>query len=143
MNPQYADLHTHTHHSDGALSPEALIQLAARNGLRVLAITDHDSVAGIAEAREIGPRYGVDIVPGIEFGTHFEGREYHILGYFLNIEHRPLLAYLASLKTKRVNRAKAIIRQLRARGLEPGEIWAAAKEPGSGMKNCDSPKPSA
>ena len=118
MNKKYADLHTHTSYSDGALTPEALIQLAAKNGLQTLAITDHDTIAGVAEARELGKRYAMDIIPGIELGTHFDGREYHILGYLFDVEHAPLLAYLDSLKIKRVNRAKAIIRQLRARGME-------------------------
>lgn len=77
-----ADLHSHTHYSDGTLSPEAVVRLARERGLQVLGITDHDTMEGIAEALDAGKKLGVRVVPGVEITSHFHAQEMHILGYF-------------------------------------------------------------
>jgi len=81
------DLHTHTVASDGTLTPRALVAEAAKRGLRVLAITDHDSTDGLAEAiDEAGHHPPLTLVPGIEINCDVEGAEIHILGYCMDYE---------------------------------------------------------
>ena len=71
----YADLHSHTTASDGELSPEALIDRAAGAGVAVLAVTDHDTVAGVARAIARGKERGVDVIPGCELTIYVSGME--------------------------------------------------------------------
>ena len=73
------DLHVHTTASDGTVSPAEAVKLAHETGLAAIAITDHDTVSGYAEAAEAGEKYGVEVVPGIEISTKY-GRAGHILG---------------------------------------------------------------
>src|SRR5262249_61138278 len=80
------DLHSHTTASDGELSPEDLLARARAAGVTTLAVTDHDTVKGLARARAAGEAQGVRLVPGIEVSTESEGREVHILGHFLDPE---------------------------------------------------------
>ncbi len=79
------DLHSHTTASDGALSPRELVREAARRGVRVLSITDHDSTDGLAEAfEEVARHPPMTLVPGVEINCDLDGGEIHILGYFLD-----------------------------------------------------------
>ncbi|MCS7050565.1 MAG: PHP domain-containing protein, partial [Thermomicrobium sp.] len=110
------DLHTHTNASDGLLTPEELVQLAAARGIRVLGITDHDTVAGIEPAQLAAAPLGVTIVPGIELSTAVETGEVHILGYFLDPRSPTLSAHLTRLITARRERAARIAAQLRQLG---------------------------
>ena len=77
-------LHAHTHFSDGSLSPSELVAYFAGQGCSAVAVTDHDTVAGHEEAAAAAKRFGVEFVPGIEFTTVFHGREWHLLGYYLD-----------------------------------------------------------
>lgn len=94
------DLQTQTHYSDGQLSPTKLVQLAARHRIATLAITDHDSFAGIEEAQRAGKRFGVTIIPGIELYATFRGHEVHILGYDVDVQNGPLLSYLRTVQAQ-------------------------------------------
>ena len=86
------DLHTHSTYSDGLLSPATLVEEAASRGLRFLALTDHDTVAGIPEARAAGDRLGVEVIPGVELSAALgSGGEVHLLGYFVDIDDPALL----------------------------------------------------
>jgi len=76
------DLHLHTTASDGRLTPAALVALAAQARLRVLSVTDHDTVAGVAEARAAAAAYGIRLVTGIEMTAVDDGHDVHVLGYF-------------------------------------------------------------
>ena len=69
------DLHTHTSHSDGFYSPRELVLQAKEVGIDLLSITDHDNLAGIEEATEIGKEIGVEVIPGVEISTDIEGKE--------------------------------------------------------------------
>ena len=89
------DLHSHTRHSDGDRSPEQLLAEAAAAGIRVLSVTDHDTVSGIGECRAAAARHGVRLVPGIELSCELHGREVHILGHFLD-DASPALGRLAA-----------------------------------------------
>ncbi len=106
-----ADLHMHTSFSDGKLSPKELINLALKNGLSIISITDHDNINGITEAIEYGERVGVKVIPGIELSSTLQDREVHILGYFIDHENKELLKFLTALRYTRINRlAKMIIK---------------------------------
>lgn len=76
------ELHCHTTRSDGTLTPTQLVERASRRGVKALAITDHDTISGWAEAREAARPYGLEIVPGIELSTTYNGRSMHILGFY-------------------------------------------------------------
>ena len=78
------DLHTHSLRSDGAYAPAELVRRAAARGVRVQALSDHDTLLGIAEAVAEGERLGVRIIPATELNTESEWGDVHILGYFLD-----------------------------------------------------------
>src|SRR5713226_5317818 len=99
------DLHSHTNKSDGSLSPRELIELAVRNGLRTLAITDHDTVEGFDEAAPHARAAGLDLICGVELSTKFHRQTIHVLGYFLNGEPAAeFRAHLNCLQTARRER---------------------------------------
>ena len=110
------DLHSHTDRSDGSLSPEQLIKLARRNGVRALAITDHDTLDAFDAAREAAGAEGVELVCGIELNTKFHGRAIHILGYFLEAppgeEFREHLACLQRARRERNGRLSKRLQQM-------------------------------
>ncbi len=100
------DLHCHTTASDGALDPEALVELAAHLGLKVLAITDHDSVEGVAAGLAAASQVGIEVIPGIEINTDVPGAEVHVLGYYVDHTHAELREETARLRDGRVGRAQ-------------------------------------
>jgi predicted metal-dependent phosphoesterase TrpH len=110
------DLHSHTDRSDGSLSPEQLIRLARRNGVRALAITDHDTLDGFDAAGPAARAEGVELVCGIELNTKFHGRAIHILGYFLEAPpgevFRDHLACLQKARRERNGRLSKRLKQL-------------------------------
>jgi predicted metal-dependent phosphoesterase TrpH len=110
------DLHLHTTASDGSTPPDALAREAAAAGLRTIAATDHDTVAGVAAAAAAARRAGLAFVPGIEMTASVAGRDLHILGYYLDIDNEPLLAFLSARRDDRRARVVAIGERLRAIG---------------------------
>ncbi len=117
------DLHVHTYFSDGTLSPEAVVALASRRGLAALSITDHDSLESLDRARAaVGP--ALDLVPGIELSSLYEGLDLHILGYYVDPEHEGLARRLERFREDRQQRAMAMIQLLRGLGVEldPSEV---------------------
>ena len=113
------DLHAHSNASDGKYAPADLVKLAARNGLGLLAITDHDTVSGIAPALEAALAFpDLKIIPGVEISSHAPGSEVHVLGYFIDYEDPELLKQLATLGDSRQDRARAIVDKLREMGLD-------------------------
>ncbi len=112
------DLHSHSTASDGSLSPTELVQRAAQAGVDVLALTDHDTTEGLAEAMRAGRSHGVDLSPGIEISVTWGGQTVHIVG--LNIDHEcpELLQGLNKLKEFRLWRAEEIGRRLAKKGIE-------------------------
>jgi len=112
------DLHLHTLASDGRLSPTELVRLAASQGLKTIAVTDHDTTDGLAEAFEAAKRFpGVRIVPGIELSADVPGDEVHVLGYFINPEDAELQAELVRFREGRVDRAKTMVEKLGQLGI--------------------------
>jgi len=108
-----ADLHSHSTFSDGRLSPTQLIDLAHRNGVRIMSLTDHDIVDGLPEAFEAAARHGdFTLIPGIEMSTDVPGNEVHILGHFIDWHDEAFLLKLTRLQESRLGRARAMVDKL-------------------------------
>ncbi|MGL5378313.1 MAG: PHP domain-containing protein [Cetobacterium sp.] len=117
MNERY-DLHTHTTYSDGTFSVQELLNRAKSIGLSGISITDHDTMEGTSEAREIAKDLNLDFISGIEFSCFYNGDEIHILGYNLDETSEKLSQKLADLKKSREDRNIKIIRRLNNLGLK-------------------------
>lgn len=124
--PFHADLHSHTTASDGTLSPGALVALASANGVRVLAVTDHDTTAGIAEAAGAARTAGLTLVPGIEISADLE-HEIHILGLFVDPNDVALRAAMVHRAAARRDRVRAVGERLAALGA-PIDVEAVLAE---------------
>ena len=122
------DLHAHTTASDGSLVPEELVRLAKQQGVATLAVTDHDTVAGLPRAIAEGAQAGVEIIPGIEISCLYGKTELHILGYFINPDDPHLAAALTKYQASREERNPRIVQRLEELGcaLTYAEIKAAA-----------------
>jgi 3',5'-nucleoside bisphosphate phosphatase len=126
-----ADLHLHTTYSDGSYTPKQLVDLARRSGLPAIAITDHDTLDGIGPAQVMAGTH-VEIVPGVEITAEYRGREFHLLGYFVRLDHEPLNAALDKLRAHRVDRFWDMVERLRKQGVDMPEENLRAKA-GSGV----------
>lgn len=112
----FVDLHTHSTASDGSRSPAAVVRAAREIGLAAIALTDHDTVAGLAEAAETGRVEGVRIVPGVELSAVEGNDETHLLGLHLR-DTRPIERRLDELRVMRHSRGEAIVRRLNELGV--------------------------
>src|SRR6266545_99603 len=112
------DLHAHTTASDGTFSPTGLVQLALQRDLSVLAISDHDTTAGLAEAAEAAEGTGLEIVPATEFSTVYEGGSIHVLAYWFDVGDGEFQAELDRLRDDREWRAQEIVKRLAEMGHE-------------------------
>ena len=107
------DLHLHTTYSDGTLSPAELVRLCAGRGLRVIAITDHDSTDGVPEALEAAENFdGLTLIPGIELSADVPGSEVHLLGYFVQYQDPELQRTLRRFREGREQRAREMVKKL-------------------------------
>ena len=129
------DLHSHTTASDGTLAPRELVQLAARHSVRVLAVTDHDSTGGVAEAideaRKVPP---LEIVPGLEINCDVPGAELHVLGYCLDWQAAWFQDFLGAQREERRQRVYRIAARLAELGMpiDPADVFALVKEGSAG-----------
>lgn len=112
------DMHVHTTASDGTMSPRDVVSLATMLGLKAIAITDHDTMAGIKEAGETAELMGISVVPGIEISSSFMGKEVHVLGYFLDPEHPKLKEYMEWSAEKRRERNGKMVQRLQRKGFD-------------------------
>lgn len=119
----FIDLHVHSSCSDGTYSPAQVISLAARKGLRAIALTDHDTVSGISEALEAGKKLGVEVIPGIEFSTGYQNRDIHIVGLQINHRDAYFLEALKDFQSSRDRRNEKIIGLLQQAGISVS--WTA------------------
>ncbi len=127
-----ADLHTHTHCSDGKLSPAALVAKARAFGLSALAVTDHDCIDGLAEAMAEGVACGLEVLTGVELSVTVEAVEIHLLGYGFDPHHPGLCAYLAQFRQRRMERGAAMVDRLQALGV-PLPFEAVTAQSGEGV----------
>ncbi len=112
------DLHTHSRASDGTDTPSGLVRAAAESGLDVLAITDHDTAAGWAEAAASAAEVGVELVPGMEISTRHRGRSVHLLGYLPDPTYEPLTEVLDWVLGGRESRVPVMIDRLQGLGID-------------------------
>jgi 3',5'-nucleoside bisphosphate phosphatase len=112
-----ADLHVHSNASDGTDAPAEVIRRAARAGLDVVALTDHDTVAGHEQARRALPD-SLTLVPGMELSCLLQGHSLHLLAYLFDPGHPELAAELARIRDDRVLRARAMVRRLAELGVD-------------------------
>ena len=112
------DLHTHSRASDGSYTPAELVELAVSRGISVLALTDHDSVSGNAEAARAALDAGIRFLPGIELDIEWKPGECHLLGLGLKENHQDLTELLVHLNDDRRNRNREIAERMKASGID-------------------------
>lgn len=111
------DLHLHTLASDGRLSPTELVNLVANRGLKVVAISDHDTTEGMAEANQAAGAFpDLQIIPAIELSTDIPGDEIHMLGYFLQYHDAEFQGVLRRFRAGRLERGRLMVEKLAALG---------------------------
>ena len=126
-----ADLHIHSYHSDGRYSPKQLVEYAARNKLDIIALTDHDTTSGLAEARDAARKFpNVRLISGVEISTNQDDDELHILGYGID-ENVPRIKEL--LEQAQKNRKKRVRRILTS--LQAANITLDFEEVGNGSNS--------
>lgn len=111
------DLHTHSTASDGQLTPTELVRRAKCVGLTGIGLTDHDTLAGLAEAQRVATTLGLKMMPGVEISAEWRDKDVHILGYFVE-DRGPLVEIMHRAREARVERTKAMIGKLNALGID-------------------------
>jgi predicted metal-dependent phosphoesterase TrpH len=111
------DLHTHSTASDGRLTPTELVRLALERGLTAIALTDHDTTDGVAEAQAAARGTGLEVIAGVEINTESEDGDVHFLGYFVRPDDAAFQAHLATLRNARLGRARLMVEKLARLGL--------------------------
>jgi 3',5'-nucleoside bisphosphate phosphatase len=119
---KYIDLHVHSNISDGTLTPTEVVDEAVRSGLSAIALTDHDTVLGLQEAREAAARhaatgYEIEIIPGVEISSAYKGKDLHILGLYIDDTNETLIKTLEAAVKEREERNIKMIRNLNNAGI--------------------------
>lgn len=114
----FADLHMHTTLSDGSLPVDDLIRLAVRKGLSSISITDHDNLDSYLQGLKLAEELGIELIPGIEVSSVWQGKDIHILGYFCDSTNLAMNIELDEQARQRHTRVKAIIKKLNTLGIE-------------------------
>jgi 3',5'-nucleoside bisphosphate phosphatase len=131
MTERY-DLHCHSTASDGALSPTELVQRAYQHGVTSLALTDHDTTAGLTEAQLCAAATGIKLIPGIELSTNWQDKCFHVVGLGIDPTYAPLAQATLNLQSIRLERAQKIALKLEQKRI-PGALDAVTKAAGDGM----------
>jgi len=111
------DLHTHSTCSDGLLSPAELVERAVLRGVDMLALTDHDELAGLAPARAAAQQWGLRLIDGVEISVQWEETTLHIVGLNVDADHAPLVDGLSAIRAGREQRAQRMADSLAAAGI--------------------------
>lgn len=121
---RYADLHTHTHHSDGTRSSREVIDVARAAGIGILSISDHDNLAAYFESKTYADSREVQLVPGVELSCGYEGHDIHILAYAFDPLDERIESRLKSFRTTRADRGKRMVERLAGLGfnIEHGRV---------------------
>lgn len=129
----YADLHLHTHFSDGTYSPEELAGHGKRCNLSIMSLTDHDTVDGCERMGKACDELGIEFITGTEITCEWEGTELHLLGYFIDTQHPRLRETMQKFQKVRQNRIREMVERLNKMGIE------ITAEQVFELANCDSP----
>lgn len=112
------DLHLHSNASDGDCPPEEVVRRARDVHLDVISLTDHDTVGGVAQAREAAAGSDIHVIPGLEVSSTWKGHDIHILGYFVDVDSRALRGHAQHAKRRRAERMREMLSLLEALGME-------------------------
>jgi 3',5'-nucleoside bisphosphate phosphatase len=115
---RYADLHTHTYHSDGTRSPREVIDVAKQHGLEIVAISDHDNLAAYFEVKTYADEQGVTLIPAVELSCAFEGVDVHVLAYAFDALDETVETKLRLFRDARARRGQAMVERLRTLGYD-------------------------
>ncbi len=126
------DLHLHSTASDGALSPTELVEFVSEQNVQTMALTDHDTTAGLAEARKVAEQKGISFINGVELSASWENKTLHIVGLGIDPEHVELQIALDNLYQQRQLRAEKIAAKLEAKGIS-GALEGTKKFAGDGL----------
>lgn len=118
MSHPRIDLHAHTTHSDGTCTPTELVELAAEVGLHALAVTDHDTMSALPEARAAGEHHGIEILNGCEVTTQLPSGIVHVLVYGVDLDDEAFDQFLEGIRVARDHRNAAILEKLHGLGIE-------------------------
>ena len=112
----FIDLHVHSTHSDGVLTPEQLVRKARECGLTTIALADHDAVSGVPDAIAAGQNHGVTVIPAVELSVQYKKwSDVHLLGYGLNVSDADFLRQLSSFQDRRMHRNEEILERVNRR----------------------------
>ncbi len=123
-----ADLHLHTHFSDGTDAPQHVVELAKQAGLSIIAITDHDNTEALPLAAPAAKRHGIELIAGIEMSASAEGEEVHVLGFLIEVDTPALQQHLTAQQARRVERVREMVKRLTRAGvtIDAEEVLAVA-----------------
>ena len=111
------DLHTHSNKSDGSFSPAELVRYAVEKGLSAIALTDHDTTDGIEEALKAAKYREIEVIPGIEFSSEYEGQDIHIVGLYIDYQSDFFKRRLVNFVNGREIRNREMCRRLTEHGM--------------------------
>lgn len=115
---RFADLHMHTFFSDGSQSPESVVEEACHAGLSCISITDHDTLTAVKPAQIAAEKWGIEVIAGIELSTQVQGKDVHILGYFMDLENPFLISKLEEFRATRFARIQQMVENLKKQGID-------------------------
>lgn len=115
---KYIDLHTHSTQSDGTMTPEELISYGASKNLYAMALTDHDTIFGLETAIKTGKKENIYVIPGIELSSEYEGKDVHILGYFVDYKNEAFKKKIKGFQKSRNLRNEKMIAKLQSGGYD-------------------------
>lgn len=118
MDTRIVDLHVHSKASDGTFAPTDLVAEAKKSGLAAFALTDHDTTAGISEASLAAESMGIELIPGVELSTEYEGKEIHVVGLYIDPENSNLQMHMKAFRDSRDNRNIYMLEKLRNVGFD-------------------------
>ncbi|GAM09305.1 protein TrpH [Geobacter sp. OR-1] len=133
MNFPVVDLHIHSSHSDGVFTPAELVKMASSQGVKVIAIADHDSISGIDEAIAAGEQYGVELIPAVELSIEVKKfHDVHLLAYYLDHNDRIFNERLNGFRARRDSRGEEIINKINAKLSVEGKAGISFEEVAKG-----------
>lgn len=125
------DLHVHSNRSDGTYTPTMLVDYAVEKGLSAFALTDHDTTAGLDAAISYASDKPIEVIPGIEFSTEYEGKDIHVLGLFINYKSPKFQSRLSDFVDSRIRRNEKMCNNLREAGIDITYEKLCAENPGA------------
>ncbi len=132
MTERTADLHLHTHYSDGTWTPTEVVQRAVAHGLSAIALTDHDTIGSFAEVHEAAQHAHLECIPGVEVSTQIGSLDVHVLAYFVDVTDAAFQAWLTELAAARLRRLDETLRRLGTAGVPLAkEVVLALAGPGT------------